>query len=374
MRTIIICHNYLDESFASMSYHLANYLSENGDRVVFISKKPYFEKIQIVKKGNGELILCSWPSKVKSTSLRDFLWFREIYQKYRPSFVIGHHNGSITSIIASKILSLGKVKTLEYNHTCTDQYIADKNGLSFRLRLFLLRRQLFFHLFCDRVICPSQYAKEDLESYFGYSKGKVILNPLTDRYQGEKLKKESENILISYLGRLDPTKNVLEMIQAFERYLKQKPDSRIRLRIAGNGILEKEVQARLAGHSLIDYVGYLSYHKIDQYMAESQFVIVPSKFDNLPTVSLESLMNGIPVLITETSGTSHYLSHGLDSLIFRHEIDAMVELFSKVEQCTGEDLNRMSTEARSTFLRLFKIEAYFKAIEETLLEVSVSQS
>ncbi|WP_198673049.1 glycosyltransferase family 4 protein [Algoriphagus litoralis] len=357
-----------------MSYHLANYLSENGSRVVFISKKPYFDQIQHFKKENGELILCSWPSKVKSTSLRDFIWFREIYQKYRPSFVIGHHNGSITSIMASKILSLGKVKTLEYYHTCSDQYIADKNGLSLRLRLFLFRRFLFFHLFCDRVICPSVYADQDLKSYFNFHFGRVILNPLSDRYQGARLKKETDNILISYLGRLDPTKNVVELISAFRQYLHQTTDSKIRLRIAGSGLLEKEIQVLIKGNAFIDYVGYLSYDRIDQYIGESQFVIVPSKFDNLPTVSLEALMNGVPLLISETVGTSHYLSHGLDSFIFSPEIEAMIGLFSRVEQCSREDLNRMSTEARSTFLRLFRIQEYFTAIEETLLDVSVSHS
>lgn len=369
MSTIFICHNYLDESFASMSFHLANFLAENGNKVLFISKYPYFNHPKTIQQRKGELILCSWPSKTKSTSPKDFIWFAGLYKKHLPQVIIGHHNGSITSFIAGKLLSLGKVKTLEYYHTCTDQYIADKNGLNLRLRIFLLRRHFFFHLFCDQVICPSMYAKNDLESYFNYNKGINILNPLPDRYKGETIKKEPGNILISYIGRLDPTKNVPEMVRAFEIHLEKYPDSKIRLRIAGSGILEKEIQKLVDKNPKVEFVGFLQYEKVDLYMAESHFVIIPSKFDNLPTVSLESLMNATPILISQTSGTSYYLEHGKDSFIFEKDIESMVNIFKKVENCSPAEIETMSKNARGSFERLFNFENYFKEIQKVMSKI-----
>jgi hypothetical protein len=53
MKTIIIAHNYSEESFSAMSYHLAHHLASLGNRVIFISHRPYFSEKRIIKKVNG---------------------------------------------------------------------------------------------------------------------------------------------------------------------------------------------------------------------------------------------------------------------------------------------------------------------------------
>ena len=63
MKTIVIAHNYSESSFATMSYHLSHHLANLGNRVIFISHHPYFSDEQIIKKGKGEVIVCSWPTK-----------------------------------------------------------------------------------------------------------------------------------------------------------------------------------------------------------------------------------------------------------------------------------------------------------------------
>ena len=49
MKTILIAHNYTQNSFASMSFNLAHHLAKLGNRVVFISHKPFFKDMKIIK-------------------------------------------------------------------------------------------------------------------------------------------------------------------------------------------------------------------------------------------------------------------------------------------------------------------------------------
>ena len=367
MKTIFICHNYLDESFASMSFHLANHLAAKGDRVVFISKKPYYELENRHTIGQGELILTSWPSKIKSTSFRDFKWFASLYYQYKPSVVIGHHNGSITSIITSKILSFGKTKTLEYYHVCSDSFIEDSKGISLRLRIFFFRKRLFYHLFCDYVICPSEYAKTDLAGFFKNKNGITILNPLPDRLLNQIPKNSTKKIIIAYLGRLDPTKNVLEMLQAFSIHLKEYPESSLELRIAGSGILEESIKTKVKEMEEVKFLGKLNYSQVDGFISESHYLIVPSKFDNLPTVVLEALMNATPVLVSKSTGTAHYLTDDFDGFLFNKDIESMKKLFDRVYlDSSNIKIEEMAKNARETYQRLFTLEKYYEEMEKVI--------
>jgi len=356
MKTIVIAHNYTESSFAAMSYKLANHLAGKGNRVVFISHRPYFLEQQIIKKEKGEIIVCSWPSERRPTSMQDLLWFAKLYFKYKPEVVIGHFVGSNITIGISKILSLGKVKTIEYYHTLRTQILEDLDKLTLKQRFFFIRKRIFYKLFCDLMICPSNLAQKDLNEFFSIQKSRVLLNPMVDRFNG-KSKLSHDSIIISYLGRLDASKGVLDLVVAFEEYHKKVSNSKIILNIAGVGSQGNEIKKMVEKNIAIHFFGGLSYDKIDGYLNESHFAIIPSKFDNLPTVGLESMMNQTPILVSTTTGLSHYLTEGKECFKFDPNIDAMIALFEKVEHNFSFQ-EAMGINARTTFLNTFSIANY----------------
>lgn len=363
MNTIFICHNYIDESFSSMSFYLANRLAEEGNRIVFISKKPYYKEEVKHYLGNGELVLTSWPSEKFSTSIKDFRWFASLFRKFKPSFVIGHHNGSITSLITSKILGRRNVKTIEYYHVCTPSFISDAKGLTARLRFFFFRKRVFYHLFCDHVICPSLFSVRDLENYYYYKKGVEIMNPLPDRFKEEPNPSRKRD-LVSYLGRLDPTKNVIELIEAFNSHKAEYPNSPLKLKIAGTGILSSEVNKLCQSHKDIEFLGPIPYENVDKFLSESTFIIIPSVFDNLPTVSLEAMMLGKPLLLSSTVGTKDYLTDGRDCILFKPNKKGIKDTLDTLPSIPEKQLFSMGKNAREAYLRNFQMEKYIESMKE----------
>ncbi len=365
MKTIVIAHNYSEISFASMSYHLSHHLASLGNRVVFISHHPFFSTVEIVHKGKGEIIVYSWPTQKRPTSLNDFIWFAKLYLKYKPDIVIGHFVGSNITVSVSKILSLGKVKTFEYYHTLSSQILQDLDKITLKQRLFFIRKRIFYGLFCDLIICPSEMAKTDLKLFYGIRKGFVVLNPMVDRYKGKVIFSE-DSIVLSYLGRLDSSKGVTDLIDAFEAYKNKFKNSKMILNIAGTGSQESKIKELTNQNTSIHFCGGLSYEKIDGYLNHSHFTIIPSKFDNLPTVGLESIMNQTPLLISSTTGLSHYLTDGRECYKFEPSIDGMIALFEKVER-NFDNHKQMGIEARATFLSTFSIDTYCDDFSKIIL-------
>lgn len=365
MKTILIAHNYTEDSFSSMSYHLAHYLADLGNRVIFISHNPFFKESEIINKGKGEIIICSWPTKNRPTSLKDVFWFCSIFFKYRPNVVIGHFVGANITISMSKIISFGKTRTFAYYHTLSDQIWRDRKKAVVKDKLLFLRKKMFYKLFCNVIVCPSDLAKLDLEKYYSVKKGIVVLNPMKDRLKNKiNLKK---NIVIAFLGRLDPSKGVIDLVTAFKIYCEKVKTSNIILNIAGTGIQENEIRQLIDKESKIFYLGGLNYDKIDNFLGKSHFTIIPSKVDNLPTVGLESLMNQTPLLISYGVGLANYLEDGVDCFKFNSDVKSMISLFERVENNFDMQI-QMSFYARNTFLTKFNIENYCTTLSKQIAQ------
>jgi glycosyltransferase involved in cell wall biosynthesis len=355
MKTILIAHNYTKNSFSAMSYFLARHLAKNGFQVIFISHKPFFDKPLEENIGKGKVMVYSWSTQNRPTSIKDFIWFSKIFIKYRPSLVIGHFVGSNISILASKFLSFNKVKAITYYHTLTDAILKDKTDSGIKYNFLKIRKKIFYHFFVDRIVTPSEMGNKDLIKAFGYKKGVVIPNPIIDRFVNKK-ELTSTKIIISFLGRLDPTKGVIEMLIAFKKYITVFPSTKLELQVAGAGSLENEV-SKYFNIDKIKYKGVLKYEEVDNYLNNSHFVIIPSLFDNFPTVGLESLMNHTPLLISNSTGLTSYLTDQIDSFKFDPTVESIYEVFKKVED-NSANIVQMGVNARSLYCDNFSISKY----------------
>ena len=364
MKTILIAHNYSLESVSAISYSLAHYLAGKGCTVVFISFRPHFKEVQEIPCGAGKIFLYSWSSNRRPTGLRDFRWFTRIYFKHRPTIVLGHFVGNNIAAMMSKLLSLGRASTYAYYHTLASQLIRDSKQNSLQIRLFCFRKQLFYKFFVDRVICPSDLAKNDILERFHVRDAHVVYNALADRFSG--LKQEPDgNIVLSFLGRFSQSKGVLELIGAFNNYCEQYPGTRVILNLAGAGELEKQIKDLIVSNHRIRYVGRLGYEKVDEYLGNSHFAIIPSINDAFNMVGIEAMMNQTPLLISSAVGLSNYLAEGETCYKFEPTLADIVRVIGHAESHIG-DQPGMGENARRAFLQKFSMDTYCTTMERLL--------
>jgi glycosyltransferase involved in cell wall biosynthesis len=135
--------------------------------------------------------------------------------------------------------------------------------------------------------------------YTGLDKNRFdpTLNPLKTRAE---LGFPDDALLIAQVGRFHPVKNQLFGIQVFEQVLKKEPKARMMFIGKDEGEYEDQVKQKAKALGFADKVLFVGLvPDVATYLPASDLILLPSLFEGLPGVALESLASGIPVLASD---------------------------------------------------------------------------
>lgn len=177
----------------------------------------------------------------------------------------------------------------------------------FKIREFLHRKIV------DLFISPSKILANSLSNH-GY-KAVVIPNPAAISYLSHKGKNtknrfESQKGYILYVGALEPIKGVRFLLKGFKEASKGST-SMLRLKIAGSGSqkeLLKELAKDLEIDTRVDFLGFVPHDRIKKLYQKAIMLVVPSiGMENFPTVILEAMAAGCPVIGSNRGGIPELL-------------------------------------------------------------------
>jgi glycosyltransferase involved in cell wall biosynthesis len=359
MANILIAHNFSPNSISGMSYFLAHQLASEGNNVLFISYRPYFESP--VNFYNGRLKVHSWNSRQRPTGILDFIHFVKIFLRFRPQIVIGHFVGANISIMVSKILSLGRCRTFEYYHTLSTQIKLDigKGFVSrFIQQLKFLRKRIYYKLFTDKVLATSDMASVDYANTYKLHNVIDHITPLLDRFIEEPLN-IGNKLTVAFLGRMEPSKGILPMIDAITVLRTQ-----FKFKLAGYGSMESQVSSICDG-SQVSYLGNLPYEDIDPLIQSCDIILVPSLKDNLVTVGIETLMNKRCLVVSKHTALSEYLVDGIDCVKIAPDASEIICALRDLD-VNREKLLRIAGSGRAKYQSLFSMEGYFGTMKNIL--------
>ncbi len=116
-----------------------------------------------------------------------------------------------------------------------------------------------------------------------------------------------------YVGRLSREKGIDILLQAW-RTIKEIP-----LYIAGQGPMQKEIEAYIKDHGLanVRMLGFLQNDNYSKALTRAKFLIVPSVcYENFPRVVAEAFACGIPVLANRLGTMQEIVEDGRTGLLF----------------------------------------------------------
>lgn len=156
-----------------------------------------------------------------------------------------------------------------------------------------------------------------------------------------------------YAGRLSPEKGLALLLDAWQRH----PEGSLGpLRIAGDGELRPLAEQAAARRSDVTYLGGLDRAAMDRERRTASVVVaVPTWNDVLPTVILEALAAGRPVLGTAVGGIPYLL--GVDqspaSEVAGWLVQPDVGALAAALPIARAEADRRTTAARERYLRFF---------------------
>lgn len=114
---------------------------------------------------------------------------------------------------------------------------------------------------------------------------------------------------VVFLGRLAPLKGVHRLLKAWDAVAADHPA--VRLRVLGDGQQRAELQTQVArrGTPRVDFLGHCSRDRIELELARALVTVHPSQcHENSPYAVRESLMAGVPVMVSNVGGMPEMVS------------------------------------------------------------------
>ena len=227
------------------------------------------------------------------------------------------------------------------------------NTISFQKRPFVkkkLEKLLLSTLYpwADEVVANSKYGAEDIIEYAGLSPTKVhvLYNPVVSPDMLNKARedaghawlKNGEPPVVLGAGRLTEQKDFATLLQAFA-LLRKKMDAR--LIILGEGVKRSELEG-LARHlgikKDVDLHGYVE--NPYPFMRQSRVFVLSSKWEGSPSVVIQALACGCPVISTDCPGGIREIlaapSGAYGDLVQVGDAAAMAEAIGRVLESGGK--------------------------------------
>jgi glycosyltransferase involved in cell wall biosynthesis len=223
------------------------------------------------------------------------------------------------NIVALWAWKLSGAKTRMFVNEQNTVSVEAANASSWGLRLtpWLIRR---FYPWATGIVVVSKGVCEDMARFSNIPGRRitVIYNPSIVASEVQARAKEPLDhpwfqpggppVLLA-VGRLQPQKDYAMLLQAFARVREKRP---VRLIILGEGKERPRLEAMVEALNLREDVSLPGFVKNPfAYMARSSLFVLSSRWEGLPTVLIEALCCGTPVVSTDCpSGPREILQNG----------------------------------------------------------------
>ncbi|WP_414621933.1 glycosyltransferase [Calothrix sp. CCY 0018] len=235
-------------------------------------------------------------------------------RQYKPQALISHMSHTNVISVLAKDLAVTKTELILVEH---NTFSASKSK-SMRAKLVPPLMKLVYPR-ANHVVGVSQAVSDDLEIQLSLKKGtvKTIYNPVVNENLISKAKaplkhswfQEDAPPIFVAVGRLTAQKDFVTLIKAFA-LLRQKKIAR--LMILGEGELRNELEMLIEKLGIGDDVSMPGFVANPyKYMNKANAFILSSLWEGLPTVLIEALACGCPVISTDCpSGPREILDAG----------------------------------------------------------------
>jgi glycosyltransferase involved in cell wall biosynthesis len=198
-----------------------------------------------------------------------------------------------------------------------------------------MRKFIFDPLtYINHFIFVSQFSRNKHVSFDRrYENKSSHLYNFSNPYENEK---GSKGDYLFYYGRLSKEKGILNLINAAIK-------TKSKLIIAGDGPQKEEVLGKIKGFANIEYVGFKSGAELNDLIAKSSFVVVPSEwYENNPMTIVESFLLGKPVIGANIGGIPELVNHKTGFIFDSTNETSLCEAINSAKIMTNEEYSTLS--------------------------------
>jgi glycosyltransferase involved in cell wall biosynthesis len=299
---------------------------------------------------------------------RKFFTILDLCKKHDIDILVGHLDKAVIGCLLASFFC--KARVIVYEHGSV--MIPGTLYTLYRLALKVLWRR------AELFIAVSRNTADYLVQKIGVSPDKisVIYNPVQSDvfdYQRfsppaakEKLGISQSDIVIGFVGRLDPMKGADILIKAASILIQKQ--SRYLLVIAGEGTQRdslEELAKHLGIESRIKFLGFRQ--DIPEVAAAFDVGVVPSRYEPFGIVSLELMRMKVPVISSGAGGMAEYITDKQTGILLKKNTPD--EIAFCVEQLLGDKQLRSGIiENAYKLTEQFSVDKFVEKFQKICLE------
>lgn len=170
----------------------------------------------------------------------------------------------------------------------------------------------------------------ELDEHYAYDRALVVGNGVDENLLEPGPATSAEKYIL-FIGRLSYRKGLFDLLECAKTVCRRYD---VRFILVGKGELEQKIRAIIEKEGLQDRVilmGHQSREELVKLYQRATIFVLPSHYEGLPTVLLEAMSCGLPVVATNVSGCPDVVSDGENGfLIPAKSPEMMVEAISRL--------------------------------------------
>jgi len=241
-------------------------------------------------------------------------------RKIKPNVI---HLHSSFSLVLAPLLRLARYKTKIVYQPHGVFY--DSDVPRSKWKIFIIKRvEKVLVMFVDKVLSISEYEKDLLVKNHGPSKVTLLKNSAAASKKSIDFEKKRSGFL--FVGRLDEQKGIDDLLRFWS---KNTPGT---LDVIGDSVRGDFLKPSIDG---VKYHGWVEANKLDNFYANAEAVIVPSRWEGFGLVVIEAFRNGTPVITSNRGALPELIEVGVTGFTFDfnnmdHELSDTISCYQSI--------------------------------------------
>ncbi len=301
--------------------------------------------------------------ETKDSRLKSFLFekmvfhcpiiLRKIYIKKKYDYEIAFNYMIPTFLLTQK------GKTISWTHGTMDD-------LKENPRLHKRQRKYFAHQ--QNIVVISERAQESILKLFPEYQKKIVMirnGFLFDEIMekaNEPIPFQKKRFTIVHTSRLAEQKNPMRLLHIAK--LLREAGRKFDFYIIGNGEYYEQMTSYIEKHELSSFVHMVGYQENPYpYMKMSDVFLLSSFSEGFPTVFVEAMSLGVPVVTTVVGGSKELIDGGKNGFEYESDEEAVQDLLQLMD---NEKLRKKLSKNAREFVKQYTVENQVKAFEKLL--------
>ncbi|MCD4694013.1 glycosyltransferase family 4 protein [bacterium] len=319
MKIGIDIRTLMDRQYSGVSEYALNLIlgillkneinQEHEIKLFYNSGRNIIKQMPDFKKYKCKIVYSRYPNKIFNYLMQKGLGFPKLDRLLGVDlFIFPHINFFNTSSRCKTILTIHDLSFLRY----PEFFSLRKNIWHFMLNIKKMVKKV------DVIIAISENTKKDIVELLGVDGDRVkvvesginkeefgVVNPQDYKYKEIRKKYDLPSNFFLYLGNLEPRKNIVRIIKAYDIFIKNYPKLNYELIIAGGGGWKNKdiykVYNKSKNKNKIKFLGYISRDEKKYFYNMAALFLFPSLYEGFGLPPLEAMACGVPVLTSSIS-------------------------------------------------------------------------